>query len=430
MFGKMIVRAEGTARGMRSMVSCKHCSTPNTLDSTFCKRCGTAIPKDDVDDATTQLDAFVAKGEAALDEGRTDEALAIADSAIHTNPSSIRALSLKSVCHERLGQIAPALEAVERVVDLNPDSELDKIRRNQLRNALEHHSVAFVRKDRRLAVAGALSAVVIVMGLGALAAAVGQRNVDSKPKSDRSIVRQAFEPATLPNSQSGAAKAPPTEQSEAAPAGGTGDNTYQVRNGESSHRSSARSDGDPLPFPRADAASYQQDMQVEPFHPNITPIVSSQSDAAKPTAPPPNKTKAVDPPPEATPNQPATEDSGVIDIQVHKGAGSGPGGSESIGGSGLEALVRTGRQQLLIGNYAAAAGTYERALRNGGDPVSINQRLGQAYSHSGRTSDAIEAYGRAIAAGESMMGPGKGGNSRVQAAVDSCKAALKALQGG
>ena len=88
------------------MVACKHCSTPNTLDSTFCKRCGTALPEDDVLAGKEKLDALIAEGNKSFNEGRTDEAMAVAETALASNPTSTNALSLKVLCHERRGELA------------------------------------------------------------------------------------------------------------------------------------------------------------------------------------------------------------------------------------------------------------------------------------------------------------------------------------
>ncbi|MEA2554412.1 MAG: hypothetical protein QOJ65_2588, partial [Fimbriimonadaceae bacterium] len=66
----------------------------------------------------------------------------------------------------------------------------------------------------------------------------------------------------------------------------------------------------------------------------------------------------------------------------------------------------------------------------GADPSLINQRIGQCYERLGRTSDAKEAYSRAITALETAIAGGRGNKERLLAALDSSKQALKNLQGG
>jgi tetratricopeptide (TPR) repeat protein len=101
-----------------------------------------------------------------------------------------------------------------------------------------------------------------------------------------------------------------------------------------------------------------------------------------------------------------------------------------IDANGLEALVRTAKGQYQIGNYQAAAATYENALRAGADPAMTNQRLGQCYERLGQTSEAKAAYGRAIAAIQAEINGRKGNKDQLLAALDTSQQALKNLQGG
>ena len=93
-------------------------------------------------------------------------------------------------------------------------------------------------------------------------------------------------------------------------------------------------------------------------------------------------------------------------------------------------MVRTARSQYQVGNYEAAASTYERALASGADPTQVNQRLAQCYEKLGRQSDAVQAYQRSIQALEKAIASGKGDRDRLTTALDSSKQALKVLQGG
>ena len=139
------------------MVTCKHCSSPNTLDSKFCRRCGTVIPIPELEEAQVKLDVLVAEGVAAFNAGRTDEALAIAETALASNPRMVNALSLASDCHARRQEFARALEYADQIVDQNPDSELDRIKRNQLRTQLEKTLEVPAGPDKRMALAAALA---------------------------------------------------------------------------------------------------------------------------------------------------------------------------------------------------------------------------------------------------------------------------------
>src|ERR1043165_53405 len=113
---------------MNGMISCKNCTAQNSLDSTFCKRCGANLPDDEVKLAKEKLEAVVADGYKIFSTGRTDEAMQIAETAVQAHPSSTAGLSLKAMCHERMGQISEALDCHEKVLDIDPDSMIDKIK--------------------------------------------------------------------------------------------------------------------------------------------------------------------------------------------------------------------------------------------------------------------------------------------------------------
>ena len=118
------------------MVRCPDCETPNSVDSKFCRFCGAPLPEEERIDAQMKLNELIAEGNKLFNDGRTDEALLIAESAISSSPNDTRALSLKGMCLERAGDLADALELYERVVELNPDSALDKIKVTHVRNRL------------------------------------------------------------------------------------------------------------------------------------------------------------------------------------------------------------------------------------------------------------------------------------------------------
>lgn len=418
------------------MVSCKHCATPNSLDSTFCKKCGTPLADEDIKEAEAKLETLIGEGVTLYNAGRFDDAMEIAEAAVMTNPSSPQALSLKGDCHAHRGEVAEAIECYEKVVELNPDSALDKLRLNQLRNQLVLQ-VNPPQPDRRLAVVGGLATVVLVMCIAAIAARMnGQANAkaevamssklpDSNQPQSEFYGNQTPQTQSTPNTQT----TPQTnqqdtnpnatnsqEQGNSTPSSGTGTGT-----GLRPYR------GDTLPDVNGGIGG--SEVGIEPVNPP-GPKTNSGNGSGSGTDTT-SKTRPDDPPVEKTtpPVQPK-EDPGMINIEVRRSSNNLPGGASSTDSMSASTLVRVARQQFQVGNYSGAASAFERALANGADPISINQRLGQAYERLGRSGDAVAAYNRAITAAGAAINSGRGDREHLTTIQDSCKQALKVLQGG
>lgn len=406
---------------IRSMITCNNCSTPNSLDSAFCKHCGQTVPPDALQAGKAQLNAMLAEGYDLFDKARTDEADFIAERCLATDPSCLRALSLKGMILERRGLFAEALDAYEQVLASDPESALDKIKVNQIRNLLAAGRVAKVRTNRRPALFGAAAACVFVVALGALAAALANRPAtrDSKVATAELQPNYSATPFDLREPEPPLAAG---QQGTASPSG--------IERAESA---TAEREAEPqlpaaptgeLPRPAEDGGN----KPVNPLPPGmeIKPIESATQVVAGTTQPNP------DPEPgsvAAGSQSPKPEEpKAVVDIRLSEDTGTAKTGA-SMNANGVEALVRTARGQYQVGNYQAAAATYERALKAGADAASVNQRLAQCYEQLGRRSDAIEAYNRAVVAMERAIDSGKGGD-RLRAALDSSKQALKVLQGG
>ncbi len=423
------------------MVSCKHCATLNNLDSDFCRRCGTPLPDNDRQEAQVKLDALIGEGIKALAEGRTEEAMAVAESATIANPASLTAWALKSDCHARRGEVAEALECAERLVELNPDSELDKIKRNQLRSALVSNLRLADRPDKRVATMGAFAAFVLVLFLGAAAATFYHNKDSNSPVADNSLTNLNSVPSNgfYPN---GAGEVPNQSQTRGDARSSTDPSDTPAINNQANP---SRPTVNPLPtglpsapdgmLPRPDGSGAE--LNVRLVNPEIRGQVSPTPNATGPA-----QSADPDPSPSATTSEPVAatppkENAGFIEINVRPGrsnrvtnSGSENSGAAPISSGGIEALVRTGTQQFQLGNYAGAAGTFERAVKMGGSPTVLNQRLGQAYEHLGRNQEAAGAYQRAVTAGQADIAAGRGNRERLQAIVETCRQALRALPGG
>jgi tetratricopeptide (TPR) repeat protein len=424
------------------MISCKHCTTHNSLDSTFCKRCGTAIPADEIQAGKEKLDALIQEGVHAFNEGRTGEATAIADTAVQNDPSSPQALSLRAMCHERAGELAEAVECYERVVALNPDAAIDRLKLNQVRNALATRPLT-EGPDRRVAIIGAAAAVVLVLSIGILVAKVNQGAgrpapvaMVQEPRYEEPLA-SGFVAPTAPEVV--APEAPVVSAPQNLPPDTVGAIGTRVESppapAAAPARSGAPASGRQPWLPPASGMALPRvedgvgEMTIRPVTPNVSGVIGgttpSSGGSGRPAIVDPDPQPAA--PPSATREE---ENPGIIEINVTSGNRQLPGGSQSVGANGLEALVRVARDQFQLGNYAAAASSYERALKMGGDPATINQRLGQAYERLGRTGDAINAYNRAAAAYEAALNSGRGSRDRNQAGLDSSRQALRVLQGG
>lgn len=421
------------------MISCRNCTTQNSLDSTFCKKCGATLPADDVQRAKEKLEAAVGDGYKVFTAGRTDEAMQIAEAAVQSNPNSTAALSLKAMCHERLGQISEALECHERVLALDPDSMIDKIKVNDLRNLLISRGPA-TTPDRRMAIVSAVAAFVLVVSIGVVVAQSGSKGPDKvavntpAPNVQQGPVGSKFEqpgPATTTQPPVAGTTQPTSESKTPSPSSPPAESPGRD--------SSAKAPDTQLPpysrpdgaskLPRPDGGGLSGNI---PFRVNVPPGVNGSTPKPTPTEQP-VPSHATDPDPVTSDSQaapPKQEAPGIMEIKIVSRGGKQADGTESGNRSnGVEALVRTARNQYQLGNYSAAATSFERALRAGADPASGNQRLAQCYEKLGRNAEAAAAYNRAIDAIQADISAGRGEKDRLGAALDSCRQALKVLGG-
>jgi tetratricopeptide (TPR) repeat protein len=415
------------------MVSCKQCSTHNSLDSAFCKKCGTIVSEVQVQEARAKLEVLVAEGNAAFNEGRTGEAMAICESVLESDPQSTSALWLKAICHERQGEIALALECAELIVELNPDSDLDRIRRNHLRNKLSA-SLAYEKPDKRVAIIGGLAAAVLMVCIGILGVYVlrGKPQPDYVVSNDKGASLNDL--LDKPTTQESPVQQQNTNQASTGTpvnSGGTsqpGIGDVPALGQRNTPSNSLRGNEPRLPDTGNTTQLPEPQGGIGPIR--VDPKVLPQQEPQKPpTKPQPDDPTAVFPPGgnESTPPQ---TDPGQIEIDVYNnGSRSNATAKPAVSRNGAEAQRRTAYEAFQLGNYSQAANLFEQAIRSGGDPVTLNQRLGQTYERLGQSGNAIDAYRRAVQAGEAALAQNKANPSGIRSAVESSKQALKNLGG-
>ena len=299
-----------------------------------------------------------------------------------------------------------------------------------LRNALARHLKEDKKPNRVIALVGAAAAIIVVASIGGIIATLVTRPANATvAKLDRPVMDQGAPfsapntpktntQQTDPNQGTNIGDVPPVQNPQTPPAG----NNFPPINTPPLGRS-----GISLPPVTGNVGNPGE----QPFKPPIpnedvttVPTQGGGSNKPNPDDPQPdggNPTSTQNPPtPKEDPNK-------GIEIKLHKGQ-KPVGGSEPIqdNSTSLQVLMKAAQDQYLLGQYAKAANTYEKALQAGGDPGRINQRIGQCYERLGKTSEAIGAYQRAEAALQLAV---TGGRTSAKATLDAVRSALRNLRG-
>lgn len=410
------------------MVDCIQCGASNALDGKFCRSCGQALSLELMSDALAHHDELIEEGFRLFKEGRAEEAMMVAESVLDENPRSVRGLSLLGLCQENYGDLAGALATYERLLTIDPDSSLDKIKVQHLRKALTAKIQAPSNgSNRQLAFAGAGATVMFVIAV-AIAIASTQRQkpniVASNPPPKTAPDLATFDPSNFPSQQTGV---PPRVNADPSPGAVEAPAEQEAPSTENPTRVS-----DPQPLTGNIAQG------TEPVKINVVPERQTGDDSSgpdeaavkKPNDPEPEPTK----PAKDEQAKPPADDPGVIEISVRRdlqptttsGGGSISKSTEQSG-TELQVVLKAATEQFQLGRYENAAKGFEKALQAGGDAGRLNQRLGQCYEKLGRKDDAIRCYQRAASAYDAALRAGAGDPDKLQRALDSCRQALKVL---
>lgn len=407
------------------MIACKHCVTENSLDSAFCKSCGLELPADERDAVRTELQKLVTEGYALLGQNRTEEAALVAQKVLEDMPNSSDALSLLGMCHERNEDLLAALQCYERVVELNPDSALDKIKVQSLRNALSRHLKEDKKPNRLIALVGAAAAIIVVASIGGIVATLVARPASATvAQNETTPVMDMGAPFAT-----GATKLPTTDTTQTSTQGTIAPPTGQ---GGVPPVNSVNNVNPPIRVPSFAGGGGQTLPDVNggyvPLNPGTTivPEQPPRTNEGDPDPEPPvaqnNNSNPPQDPPKEDPNR-------GIEIKVTKGQRP-IGGTEPIredtGGNSLQNLLSAAQEQYLVGQFAKAASLYEQALRAGGDQGRVNQRIGQCYERLGKTSEAIAAYTRAEA---NLQAAVNAGRTSAKPTLEAVQRALRNLRG-
>ena len=341
------------------------------------------------------------------------------------NPAYPDGHALKGMVHERRSEYAQALDCFETVVALNPDSTIDKIKLNQLRNAFAQRT-AEPKVDRKGAMMAAAAAILLVSSVGAITYRIVS---NSKETTITSTPGNTSQGSLVSNETSGQVNPVNPNNQIVNPAPSTPGNQLTEdgvkplggddQTPDQSNRSGAPRTRDngwtvtpitPGPIGRGGNNGNDSGPKLPPVEGNGgTTTVPTPNTAPKT---PPDETPAPQPPINR-----GADDPGQIDIKI----------TNAKGANGSEAVRRTANEMLKGGDSENAASAYEKAAKSGSGG-KVHQRQAQALNASGKKAEAIAAYERAISAYESDIKSGKGNAEPNQAGLNSSRAALRALK--
>jgi len=357
-------------------------------------------------------------GRQLLNDGRTHEAVMVAESVLEVNPIDADALALLGDIYERDGQLSEALETYEKVCELRPDSAIDRIRAAHLRKLVAAEEFAVdvpAERKRSLLLVAAAGVLLTSVGAAFFFASSGQPTIDKNlvAKNDSTIAGfSGLSPTLVPNVPPKDIKAE-VDSSTSGTSGIVG--IGNSRPGYESNRTPPTMGGG-----QENTGPYQPDLGPDwpGLNTNGPRVVPQNPKPEEPTA------KPADPPKDPV----AEEDPGIIEMKVNPGSSNNSSGGTAVDDLSAEQLIQKARNLYVQENYSGAASAYEQAIRAGANTGATYQRLAQCYEKLSRRSDAIQAYRRAVSAFESQISRGNSSSS-VRAAKESCEKAIAALGG-
>lgn len=370
---------------------------------------------------------MVSDAQRLFGDGRYEEATLVSSAILENDPNCVEALALRGDCHERLGEYEAAVDCYRRILEIQPDSQLDRIRIARLEKlvASEELVVGEPQPGRRTALWAAVAAAVLLVSSGS-ALIIGSSG------NDREYISQAVGESSTPFISVPPVPgtnnlyvplenpAPPGNSDleglpDAIPRGRTTPqlSTSGARNASVIPGPTGRDIRDPLISPPVNPNNFTE---VLPFNPGIEPSTSLGQIA--------------DPDPGVVSNGDEPDDPrSTMIVEVSASGGIDPtAGSQTVPDRSTEAetLIRVARNHFIVGDFAKAADAWEKALAAGATAASTNQRLAQSYEKLGRKADAIAAYRRSILEFEKL----DQNDERVRSALDSVRQALKMMLEG
>lgn len=401
-------------------MECKNCNTVNGEDSKFCKSCGHSLNGTATADLGPnehmRIGELIYAAYKYKESGDIEDAILACQGALTLNDASVQAHSLLASLYEQRGDIASAIHEYEKVLDLNPGSDADRRKLQDLKDGrmlLPKSTSTPGHFDSIMPYAPYLACVVvffIVLTLGLTLGRPAQKSDQSAGTTTEAAPLQGT-PQMTPTLQPYLQRQVPPGQQPPVP-GDQQPVPGQVQQPQNPAATTLPQTNGTNGANRGITAPQQKPQtskpapvlnQLPPINPSkpqdqspvITPVITPSDRTSTPPAPQP---KPYTPPPAPKPRPsppPAPSDPETRAFELQNGR-----------------------------RYQEAISAYREALGKTKDSGRIYQQIALCQQRLGQHDQAVDSYGRAINAYKSQMAAGRD-PVEVQRNIRACEAGVQ-----
>lgn len=192
---------------------CSQCHTPNFRDYKYCRECGNRLEAAEAAgpvDEHAEVEQLLQHAFTQMDQGELEKALGTVQAALARDPENPSAHAALGLVYERQGLVQDAIHQFRVVLQLSPDSAADREKLQQLLARGGRESAGTFFTPTRLAVASAIAAGIVTLGVGlAVAGNRPAKASGSRQRAGTLMPTTALSPQTPVKPQPATPAAPP-----------------------------------------------------------------------------------------------------------------------------------------------------------------------------------------------------------------------------